>query len=129
MWDGLPRSEGLRALHHFMKKLTRKQRQAELEPVRMQEDRKIDLSDIPELTIEQLRKGIRGQMYRPVKKPVTLRLDADVLEWLKQGGRGYQTKVNALLRKEMLRSIRQKKSPSGVPSSQIAARAKRSRAN
>lgn len=95
----------------------------------MQQDHDIDLSDIPELTLEQMRKGIRGQMYRPVKKPVTMRLDADVLEWLKRGGRGYQTKANALLRKEMLRSVRERKSPSAVPSSHTSLRKKRSRAN
>jgi uncharacterized protein (DUF4415 family) len=45
---------------------------------------------------------VRGKFYRPVKKQVTLRLDADVLDWFKaqQGGaRGYQTAINAALRK------------------------------
>lgn len=40
-------------------------------------------------------------MYRPVKKPVTLRLDADVLAWFQVGGRGYQTRINRALRKVM----------------------------
>ena len=40
----------------------------------------------------------RGEMYRPVKKPVTMRLDADVIHWLKSQGPGYQTKANRLLR-------------------------------
>jgi uncharacterized protein (DUF4415 family) len=38
-------------------------------------------------------------MYRPIKKPVTLRLDADVLAWFKRQGRGYQTRINRALRK------------------------------
>ncbi|MFY9647978.1 MAG: BrnA antitoxin family protein [Terriglobales bacterium] len=38
-------------------------------------------------------------MYKPVKKPVTLRLDADVLAWFQRGGRGYQTRINQALRK------------------------------
>jgi len=38
-------------------------------------------------------------MYKPVKKPVTLRLDADVLAWFQRGGRGYQTRINRALRK------------------------------
>ncbi|HET9181933.1 MAG TPA: BrnA antitoxin family protein [Candidatus Angelobacter sp.] len=109
-----------------MKKATGKHRQMELQAITMQEDQDIDFSEIPELTEEQLRKGVRGQMYRPFKKPVTMRLDADVLEWLKEGGRGYQTKANALLRKEMLRSVRQKKSPSRVPNSQTTPRKQRS---
>jgi uncharacterized protein (DUF4415 family) len=40
-------------------------------------------------------------MYKPVKKPVTLRLDADVLAWFQRGGRGYQTRINQALRKMM----------------------------
>jgi uncharacterized protein (DUF4415 family) len=40
-------------------------------------------------------------MYKPVKKPVTLRLDADVLAWFQRGGRGYQTRINLALRKVM----------------------------
>ncbi|HEY1810542.1 MAG TPA: BrnA antitoxin family protein [Acidobacteriaceae bacterium] len=42
-----------------------------------------------------------GRFYRPPKKPVTMRLDQDVVEWLKSYGRGYQTRVNALLRHAM----------------------------
>jgi uncharacterized protein (DUF4415 family) len=40
-------------------------------------------------------------MYKPVKRPVTLRLDADVLAWFQRGGRGYQTRINRALRKLM----------------------------
>jgi uncharacterized protein (DUF4415 family) len=40
-------------------------------------------------------------MYRPLKKPVTLRVDADVLAWFQRGGRGYQTRINLALRKTM----------------------------
>jgi uncharacterized protein (DUF4415 family) len=42
-----------------------------------------------------------GKFYRPPKKSVTIRLDQDVLDWLKAYGRGYQTKVNLLLRHAM----------------------------
>jgi uncharacterized protein (DUF4415 family) len=41
-------------------------------------------------------------LYRPVKKAVTLRLDADVLAWFKKPGRGYQTRINRALRKLMM---------------------------
>jgi uncharacterized protein (DUF4415 family) len=41
-------------------------------------------------------------MYKPVKKPVTLRLDADILSWFQRGGRGYQTRINEALRKVMV---------------------------
>ena len=40
-------------------------------------------------------------MYKPVKKPVTLRLDADILAWFQRDGRGYQTRINTALRKVM----------------------------
>jgi uncharacterized protein (DUF4415 family) len=40
-------------------------------------------------------------MYKPVKRPVTLRIDADVLAWFQRGGRGYQTRINRALRKLM----------------------------
>ncbi len=95
-----------------MKKLTSKERKIELKRLAALPDAHVDTSDIPELTEAQLRRGIRG-MYRPVKKPVTMRLDADVVAWLKENGRGYQTKANALLRREMIRSYRNKRKRAG----------------
>lgn len=47
-----------------------------------------------------------GDFYRPLKKPVTLRLDADVIGWFKKDGRRYQTRINQALRKVMEREIR-----------------------
>lgn len=87
-------------------------------------DDQIDLSDIPEITEEQFRRGVRGLFYRPLKKPVTIRLDVDIVEWLKRGGRGYQTKANALLRREMIRSL-DRKSP--APAAKHRRRKTRSR--
>lgn len=81
-------------------KLTPK-RKRELAKLAAQPDSTIDLSDIPELTDEVLKRMVRGAFYRPVKQQVTLRLDADVIAWLKRGGRGYQTRANDLLRKIM----------------------------
>jgi uncharacterized protein (DUF4415 family) len=45
-------------------------------------------------------------LYRPLKKPVTLRLDADVLAWFKKDGRRYQTRINSALRKVMEREMK-----------------------
>jgi uncharacterized protein (DUF4415 family) len=42
--------------------------------------------------------------YKPIKKTVNVRLDADVIEWLQSEGRGYQTRMNAILREAMLHS-------------------------
>ena len=41
-------------------------------------------------------------LYKPIKKPVTLRLDADVLAWFQRQGKGYQTRINRALRKVMM---------------------------
>ena len=65
-------------------------------------DAEIDTSEIPELTDAQLAEMQRPQHFRPVKKQITARLDADVLAWLKAGGKGYQTRMNAILRQAML---------------------------
>jgi len=65
-------------------------------------DSEIDTSDIPELTAEQWRHAVRGRFYRPVKRQITARVDADVLDWLKSHGKGYQSRINAILRREML---------------------------
>lgn len=88
--------------------LTKAERKRQLREISAIRDSEIDTSDIPELTAEQMGRAVRGQGYRPVKRPVTMRLDVDVIEWLKQGGRGYQTKANRLLRTEMLRSVKNK---------------------
>ncbi len=59
----------------------------------------IDLSEMPEII--DWSDAVRGKFYRPVKQQVTLRLDADVLHWFKTkaGARGYQTRINAALRR------------------------------
>jgi uncharacterized protein (DUF4415 family) len=103
-----------------MKKLTARQRQKQLDSLAAIPDRRIDLSDIPELTMQQLRQAVRGQMYRPIKKPVTMRLDMDIIEWLKQDGPGYQSKANSLLRREMVRALRMRKGAARVANGRTA---------
>jgi len=85
--------------------LTEAQR-ASLKALAARPDSEIDFSDIPELTDEQLKNAVRGRFYRPVKKQVTARLDADVIDWLKKQGKGYQSRMNAILRREMLASLK-----------------------
>jgi uncharacterized protein (DUF4415 family) len=106
-----------------MKKLTINELKTQLRTMATINDKDIDTSDIPELTEEQLKSGVRGALYRPIKRPVTMRLDADVIEWLRQDGPGYQTKANRLLRSEMIRSSTEKKNVSASSGSP----AKRSR--
>ncbi|WP_440804257.1 BrnA antitoxin family protein [Paracoccus sp. 22332] len=65
----------------------------------------IDTSDIPELTDEQWASAVRGRFYRPIKQQITARVDADVLAWLKAGGQGYQSRMNAILRRAMMAEL------------------------
>ncbi|MFZ0958409.1 MAG: BrnA antitoxin family protein [Candidatus Sulfotelmatobacter sp.] len=69
-------------------------------------DDQIDTSDIPELPPGAWKDAIRGRFYRPVKQAVSLRLDADVIAWLRKSGKGYQTRANRILRQSMLADIR-----------------------
>ena len=82
---------------------TRKQ-MAELDALAAVPDDQIDLSDIPE--VRDWSGAKRGVFYRPVKRQLTLRLDADVVVWFKRharGGRGYQTDINRALREHVQR--------------------------
>ena len=64
-------------------------------------DEEINYDDIPKLTKAQLSGMQRGAFYRPVKKQITARVHADVLAWLKPQGKGYQSRMNAILRGAM----------------------------
>lgn len=84
-----------------MKKLTPKQK-AELDALAGLPDSQIDTTDTPEVTFTN--QAVVGKFYRPIKKPISVRLDADVLDWLKHSGPGYQRRINLILRREMQRS-------------------------
>jgi uncharacterized protein (DUF4415 family) len=75
-----------------MRKPLTKSQLREIEALIQKPDSEIDYSDIPEAV---------GDLYKPIKRPISLRLDADVLEWLKSKP-GYQTRINQLLREAML---------------------------
>jgi uncharacterized protein (DUF4415 family) len=81
-----------------MKKASRKQTK-ELAALAALRDDEIDLTDLPEVL--DWSGAVVGKYYRPIKKSLTIRLDADVLAWLKAQGRGYQTRINQLLRSAM----------------------------
>ena len=86
-------------------RLTAKQRR-ELSALAAMPDDAIDTSDIPELPPAACKDAVRGRFYRPVKQAVSMRLDADVIAWLKKKGKGYQTRANRILRERMLRELR-----------------------
>jgi uncharacterized protein (DUF4415 family) len=81
-----------------MKKLTAAQKR-DIANLAVKTDATIDFSDMPE--VREWTGAEVGRFYRPAKRPVTIRLDTDIVDWLKSYGRGYQTKANVLLRHAM----------------------------
>ena len=71
----------------------------EIEELKQMKDEDIDFSDIPEKL--DWSQAVRGKFYRPVKESLTIRLDADILAQLRSQGKGYQTRINALLRESL----------------------------
>lgn len=69
-------------------------------------DSEIDFSDIPPLTEDFWKNAVRNPFYRPVKHQLTVRLDADIVAWLRRNGRGYQTRLNHVLREAMLKDLK-----------------------
>ena len=69
-------------------------------------ENEIDFSDLPPTTEQDWHGAVRGKFYRPIKQQLTVRIDADVLEWLKSQGKGYQGRLNEILRAAMLDKVR-----------------------
>ncbi|MGA8431447.1 MAG: BrnA antitoxin family protein [Candidatus Sulfotelmatobacter sp.] len=88
------------------KALTAKQKR-ELAALAALPDSQIDTSDIPELPRSAWKDAVRGRFYRPVKQVVSMRLDTDVVAWLKKSGKGYQARANRILRQQMLSDSQQ----------------------
>jgi uncharacterized protein (DUF4415 family) len=82
--------------------------QAEAERLAALPEASIDTGDIPEAPVAAWRDAVRPGLYRPVKQPVTLRLDADIVAWFKDhvAGSGYQTAINDALRQHVERADR-----------------------
>jgi len=77
-------------------KNTIRESKSDWDKLRKMKDSEIDFSDIPKLDQSFFPHAALRIPKR--KKSISLRLDADVLEWFKQSGKGYQTRINALLR-------------------------------
>jgi uncharacterized DUF497 family protein/uncharacterized protein (DUF4415 family) len=84
------------------------QREDELKALAKKSDDDIDYSDIPSSDDEPWSEAVRGKFYRPLKTQASVRIDADVMEWLKRPGKGYQTRLNAILREAMIREQNKK---------------------
>lgn len=88
-------------------KLTRNQLK-ELRALEKMKDEEIDFSEIPALKMPK--ELLVGKFYRPAKKSLTIRIDADILAWLKEEGKGYQTRINSYLREAMYRTAKRPRS-------------------
>lgn len=93
--------------------------QTDWERLEAMDDENIDLSDIAELTPEMFAKAVvkHGLKEKENKAQLTIRVDRDVLAWFKSQGRGYQTRINSLLRAYMKAKMNHKK-PSGQSAQQ-----------
>lgn len=78
---------------------------AELKALTERPDSEIDYSDIPPLDDAFWKNAIPNPFYKPTKTSTTVRVDSDVLAWLKSQGNGYQTRLNAILRRAMLDAL------------------------
>jgi uncharacterized protein (DUF4415 family) len=85
--------------------LTARQK-AEIERLKKVRDEDIDFSDIPPLTDKFWKNAVRNPFYKPKKSSTTVRVDSDVLAWLRSKGKGYQTRINAILRQAMLNDLK-----------------------
>ena len=73
----------------------------ELKQLAKLSDADIDYSDIPELDFDKLGKPFVGKFYKPIKKQISIRLDADILDWFKHTGTKYQALINHACRQYM----------------------------
>jgi uncharacterized protein (DUF4415 family) len=78
----------------------------ELAALAAKPESEIDFSDLPATTEQDWHGAVRGKFYRPIKQQLTVRIDADVLEWLKSQGKGYQSRLNDILRAAMVDKVR-----------------------
>ena len=77
----------------------------ELSALKAMPETEINFTDIPSTQEQDWLGAERGKFYRPVKQQLTVRVDADVLAWLKSQGKGYQSRLNEILRSAMLEKI------------------------
>ena len=82
-----------------------KAQKSEIASLRAKPEAEIDYSEIPPLGDSFWKNAVRNPFYRPTKTSTTVRIDSDVLLWLRAQGRGYQSRINAILRREMLESV------------------------
>ena len=72
------------------------QLRAELDALASIQESEIDTAEMP--PIEDWSNAVRGALFRPIKRPLSLRIDADIIDWFQRQGSGYQTRMNTALR-------------------------------
>ncbi len=82
------------------------EQKVELQALKAKPDDEVDTSDIPSLNDEFWKRAVRNPFYKPTKTSTTVRIDSDILLWLRSQGKGYQSRINAILRREMLNSLK-----------------------
>lgn len=80
------------------------ERKVELKALAKMPDGEIDYSDIAPLTEEFWKNAVPNPYYKPIKTAASVRIDSDVMVWLKSEGKGYQTRMNTILREAMMRT-------------------------
>ncbi|CVA23148.1 cytoplasmic protein [Serratia marcescens] len=83
--------------HSVLPPLTEEQK-AQIASLSALPDGDIDYADAPALGEEKWQTAVQGRFYKPMKVSKTIRIDADVLAWLQRPGKGYQKRLNAVLR-------------------------------
>ena len=73
--------------------------EAQLDQLRALQGRTPDTTDIPEAPEQNWRDARR--FFKPRKEPISLRIDADLLDWLRRRSEHYQTEINRILRERM----------------------------
>ena len=79
---------------------------ARLDALEKMPDGKIDYTEIPKMTEDDFQNMVLNPWYKPKKVQVTARLDSDIVAWLRRSGKGYQTRLNAILKRVMLEDIK-----------------------
>lgn len=82
------------------------EQKARLKALAKRPDSQIDFSDIPKLDEKFWENATQNPFYKPIKQVTTVRIDADVMQWLKAQGKGYQTRMNKILREAMLKELK-----------------------
>ena len=82
------------------------EQKAQLAQLAALSDQDVDTSDLPPLTDAFWQNAVRNPFYKPTKTSTTVRIDSDVLAWLRGQGKGYQSRIDAILRREMLAALK-----------------------